>query len=74
MEIIKEMKADQISREPKLEEMTISQDQFEEMKTSQDSKFDDIKDQLRNQEQKVECVINELKRGMEDKMKTLKEK
>lgn len=36
MEIIKEMKADQISREPKLEEMTISQDQFEEMKTSQE--------------------------------------
>jgi len=67
-----------VSQDSKLEEMKanqISQDQFEakleEMKLSQDQKLEDIKGQIKDQ---LNCVINEMKGEMENRMEALEEK
>jgi len=44
------------------------------MEASQDRKLDDIKGQIKDQEQKLDCGINELKSEMENRMGTLEEK
>jgi len=44
------------------------------MQASQDRKLDDIKGQIKDQEQKLDCVINELKSEMKNRMGTLEEK
>lgn len=47
---------------------------FEDMQANQDSKFDDLKGQLKDQEEKLDCVISELKNEMETRIETLEEK
>jgi len=53
--------------------VSLGLDQFEaKLQASQDRKIVDIKGQIKDQEQKLDCVINELK--MENSMGTLKKK